>query len=179
MSDVPIELALIEGATKRLGEAIPAALDVDTRPEPAVELLATVRGLRKGLADLEAWLEGECVTRLHYGQQRLGEYVAEVRGGKDRREWRHDDLAWAVVRDVCVDTSTGEIVPEARQIVDEVRSRLLNCAQISGWRVLQLRPLGIEADDYCTCTPGRRTVQVTPAVDETAQPEPHDQAVAS
>lgn len=171
LDDLSLTLNELASAVTRLSDDVPAALDVDDSTEAVVRLLADLREQRKALAEMEAYVEAAAVKRIPYGQTRIGDWIVDVKGGKDRREWKHDDLAWAVVRDVAVDKDTGEVVEEARQIVDEVRSRLLNCIGISYWRTTQLKPLGIDADDYSTSTPGRRTVRLIDALAGDEAPE--------
>lgn len=175
LDDLSLTLNQLAAAVAALSDDVPAALDVDDSSEAVVRLLADLREQRKALAEIEAYVEACAVKRLAYGQQRVGEYVAEVRGGKDRKAWQHDRLAFAACQDLAVD-DMGVVVPEVAQIVGQVRDRLLNCAQISGWRVLQLRPLGIDVEAYCESVPGRRTVQVTPAVEAAADSPAHGDA---
>jgi len=165
LDDLGATLTDLAEAVARLSDDVPAALDVDDSSEAVVRLLADLREQRKQLAEMEAYVEAAAVKRLKYGQQQVGEFIAEVKGGKDRKSWQHDDLAWAVCRPIAVNENTGEVVTEIAEIIDQVRSRLLNCAQVSGWRVTQLRPLGIDPERYCESTPGRKTVQVTPAIE--------------
>ena len=168
-------LNTLHTAITDLADDVPAALDVDDTTEAVVSLLHDLREQRKALAQMEAYVEAAAVKRLKYGQQQVGEFIAEVKGGKDRRAWQHDDLAWAVCRPLAVNENTGEVVTEIAEIIDQVRARLLNCAAVSYWRTTQLKPLGINPDDYSESTPGRRTVTVTSAIEA----EPATDRVAS
>jgi hypothetical protein len=71
-----------------------------------------------------------------------------------RKEWRHDDLAKAVV-EAHMEQSGGDMDPWA------VRDALMACAGISYWRKGALEERGIEVGDYCTTETGRMTVRVT------------------
>lgn len=163
-------LSVLHTAVADLSDDVPAALDVDDSTDAVVRLLADLREQRKSLQEIEAYVEAAAVKRLKYGRQQVGDFIAEVKGGKNRTAWQHDDLAWAVCRPLCVDTTTGEINPEARQLVDQVRSRLLDAAAVSYWRVGILRQLDVNPEDFCTSEPGRKTCQVTPA--DAAEPVP-------
>lgn len=151
-----------------LGENVPMALDVDDTTETVVRLLADLRAQRQELARIEAFVEAAAAKRLRYGRHQVGDLIAEVRGGATRKTWEHDRLAFAVCQDITVDPATGEVQPEVADIVGKVRDRLINCAAISYWRSTQLKPLGIDVDKFCLTEPGRKTVQVTPAIDEAA-----------
>lgn len=154
----------LAAAVSDLSDDVPAALDVDDSTDAVVRLLADLREQRKALAAIEAYVESAAVKRLKYGQQQVGDFIAEVRGGKDRRNWQHDDVAFAVCRDLATDDQ-GVVIPDMAQVIDLVRSRIMNCAQVSGWRVTQLRPLGLDPDDFSESVPGRKTVTVTPAIE--------------
>ena len=145
----------------RMGEDVPAHLDVFDTAEAACALLFDLRETRKRLADLEAYAEAEAARRMPGKVLRFEGFVAERKGGVDRRNWRHDEVAWAVCLPLLADAN-GEVDEAAADLVGQVRDRLINCAQISGWRINQLRPLGIEPADYCETTTGRRTVHVRP-----------------
>jgi hypothetical protein len=155
----------------RMGEDVPAHLDVFDTAEAACALLFDLRETRKRLADLEAYVEAQAAGRMLGKVLRFEGFVAERKGGQDRRNWRHDEIAWAVCHPLIVDAN-GEVDDSAAELVGMVRDRLINCAQISGWRINQLRPLGIEPADYCETTTGRRTVHVRPDTDD----EPQDAA---
>lgn len=150
----------LQRVTSRLSEDVPLHLDSHDDVESALLLLHALRGARQALASVEAFVEAEAADRMPAREYRWSGYVAERKGGQDRKNWRHDDVAWAVVRPLVVNETTGEVDQDRAQLVGAVRDRLLNCAQVSGWRVNQLRPLGIEPGDYCETSTGRRTVHV-------------------
>lgn len=149
----------------RMGEDVPAHLDVFDTAEAACALLFDLRETRKRLADIEAYVEAEAARRMPGKVLRFEGFVAERKGGQDRRNWRHGDVAWAVLHPLIVD-SNGEVDEAAAELVGQVRDRLIECAQITGWRINQLRPLGIEPADYCETATGRRTVHVRPDTDD-------------
>lgn len=147
-----------------LGEAVPTDLD-GMDADAAVRLLADLRERRMKLAEIEAFTEAHVARMLDRGKHTVAGFQVEVRGGATWKDWRHDDVAWALCRDIAVDPDTGEINADVTPIIDMVRSRLLNAARPS-WRTTVLKQHGIDAGDYATWTPARRTVQLIAAVDE-------------
>lgn len=162
----PLEhaLAVTESCLSDLSTLVPEHLD-EAGDDAAVLLLSQLRGHRKRLAEIEAFAEAAVSRRLGKGKHTAAGFQVEVRGGGSWKEWRHDELAWQICRDVAVDPDTGEVVPEVVQIVDEVRSRLRNCARPS-WRLTQLATYNIDPSDFATYERGRHTVTITEAVDE-------------
>lgn len=165
---VSLEAAFIDLArvTARFSEDVPLYLDSNDSPEAALLLLHDLREARKALASIEAFVEAEASDRMPRREFRWSGFVAELKGGQDRKAWRHDDVAWAIVHPLTVDPMTGEVDRAAAELVGKARDALINCAQITGWRVTQLRPLGIDPSNYCETTTGRRTVHVRRDVDE-------------
>lgn len=157
---VTLTIAQITVLLNRLSTDVPAHLDANQTHETAIGLLAELREARQALQSIEAFTEAEAAARLGKGKHTVDGWQVEVRGGGTWKDWQHDRLAFAVCRDLAVDPSTGELVPEAVQIIDAVRSRLLNCARPS-WRTTQLEPLGIAPGDYARWETGRRTVALT------------------
>lgn len=159
-------LALITTATNRLGEDVGAALDEDTTPDIAVILLYRIREARKALAELEASVEGTAAGRMPSSKPlQVGTLIAERKGGAIRKQWEHDRVAWDVIRARLATENDGQVPSDAEMATAVlVRDALLNCAQISGWRTTQLRPLGLDPDRYATVERGRRTVHVTAAI---------------
>jgi hypothetical protein len=147
------------------------ALDVASRQWPVManeltfdELLValnTARQIRQGFAGIESEIEREiCAVAGEYHLDRKGEIPGvgtfEIRGGKDRREWKHQDLAAEVTRKHL--EATGDFEPAA------LVAAILAAAQVTGWRVTVLKPQGIDPDQYCSSSPGRSTVQITGGV---------------
>lgn len=145
-------------AVTALGETISATEYLGATD--TAEVLREVRKARKALADLEAIMESQVVRKAEAEGRRefaLSDgSVVQFRGGTDRKDWDHRGLAYAVVRAVQVDQSTGEVL-STEQVVD----RLLDTAAVSYWRVGALKPLGVQPNDYCTTSKGRRTIQFT------------------
>jgi hypothetical protein len=155
---------MIARATTRLSEDAPLYLDDRDDAESAVNLLRQVRELRQQLASVEAFCEAETAKRLGNGKHNVPGFQVEVRGGSRYTEWRHDELAFALCRPIAVDPATGEIVPEVVQIIDQVRTTLLNAAR-PDWRTTVLRANNINPGDYSTRVQARRTVTITPDAD--------------
>lgn len=129
-------------------------------PEAACQLLLRTRDTRKRLQELEAAVEATAAQRMTGKELRWGDFVAERRGGWRRVSWRHDDVAWRLIADIAVDARTGEVSEDLAAAVSAARDRIVNAASISGWRVTQLRPAGIDPDDYSESIESRRTVEV-------------------
>ncbi len=81
--------------------------------------------------------------------------VVEVRRSADRKAWEHDQLGAEVVRRHLA--AAGGELPDPFDVARQV----LAAAAPSYWRTGVLKALGIDPGDYCTTTPGRRTVQIT------------------
>lgn len=148
-------------ALHRMSTDVPEHLEAHPDAADAAELLNALRDTRKQLADLEAFTEAECAKRFGKGKHKIPGWQVEVKGGSDWKEWRHDDVAFALCRPLAVDEATGEIVPEIVQIIDLIRTRLLEAARPS-WRTTVLHQYGIAPSDYATWTPSRKTVALTP-----------------
>lgn len=157
-------LDLIEAGIFTLNVETKAILEDDDSPDTVVQLLNSVRTLRKALADIESSVEATAVQRLAYGETQVGDLLVEVRSSRKRSEWRHDDLAWRVCQDLAFDDD-GTQIDGVAEVVDKVRNRLLLCARPE-WRMTPLKDLGINPDDYSLAGESRKTVQITPAVTE-------------
>lgn len=164
-ASVEFDFIELTHALKMLSDDVPLVLENDDDPEPAVLLLNDLRTARMQLQEIENYAQIEAIKRLKYGRNEVAGFIAEVRGGKDRKEWRTDELAWECVREFTVNKTSGEIDEADAALVGLVRDRLVNCARME-WRTTQLRPLGINPDDWSTSTPGRRTLSLIPAADE-------------
>jgi hypothetical protein len=73
----------------------------------------------------------------------------ECKMSKDRKGWRHQDLADVVadrIRTTAVDMETGEVLMSQHDMI----TKLLDYVQPSYWRVSKLHQLGVDADEYCT-----------------------------
>lgn len=164
------DLADLAATVAALSETVLLALDDDDTTEAVVQLLADLHAHRTELQRLEAFVNAAAAKRLRRnGKQTVAGIKLHV--GSSRVAWKNDDLAKDACRDLYVDKATGEIDPEARQIVDLVRSRLLLCAR-PDWRLTALREIGIDPADYHEW--GRRTVSIL-----ADDPEPESAAVSS
>lgn len=163
----PVEasLAFLSCTLADLEVDVPAMLD-DCTDDEAVRLLADLRERRLKLAEVESYVETQVSRRLGKGKHKAAGWQVQVHSDGRWTDWRHDDVAWKVCRDIAVDPATGEVVPEVAQIVDEVRSRILNCARPS-WRLTPLRDLGLDPSDFATWQCGRASVTLT--ADEAAE----------
>lgn len=165
---VAIDLAALIATVSRLSDDVPAHLDADTTAEAACELLFQLRTERQRLQTVEAFVEAEAADRMPGKELRWDGYVAERRGGTAKPgNWRHDDVAWVLCREAAVDPATGELDEGALQVVDRVRSLLLNAARPE-WRTTVLRQHGIDPYDYAERVPSRRTVTIREDTDEDA-----------
>jgi hypothetical protein len=83
----------------------------------------------------------------------------ERRRGTDRKAWDSDDLLRDVVRTVSdLDTTTGELRVDPDRLLTVLRQVVPFTGSLS-WRVVALRDLGLDPDEYCTTSPGRVSVQ--------------------
>lgn len=81
----------------------------------------------------------------------------EIKSGANRSEWDRRGLLHElrhVARRQNVDMSTGE----KQMSDDEALMHVIDAAARLEWRVTVLRGYGIDADAYCTKTPGRKSV---------------------
>jgi hypothetical protein len=164
-----LDFAELAHSILRLGEDVPVALDEDDTTETVVQLLADLRRHRKALHDLEAFVEAAAVQRIPFSKapQRIGDQLVEVRGSKwTRTRWNHPSLARAVCADLIYDQETGAVNEEMASAVGAVADRILAAGHIDYWRATLLRQDGIDPDAFSEQVLGRRTVQLTPAVDE-------------
>lgn len=149
-----------------LDDDLPALLDDCTVPQ-LLEALAQIRQARQHLARLEAIVERHTAQQMEDKRIEWDGGYAERRKGAIRKHWLHDDLAHVVTVAALVDPETGELPgDEVRHAVERAVSELMNTASVAYWRVGQLKRLGIDVGDYCHTEPGRTTVEVHLATDE-------------
>lgn len=89
--------------------------------------------------------------------------VVERRQGATRRKWQSEELLGQVLRLALDPDGTGEL-PPAGELLARIRSALLETVPFTGslaWRVTALRELGLDPDEWCEKTPGRKAVQIT------------------
>jgi hypothetical protein len=127
--------------------------------DEAVRLLHEVQMTRKSLQASEefitarihdAW-KGDTRTPLHVE----GVGMVRVFRGKDRKAWQHDALTHAVV-DAHLTATEGEM-PDPFTIAGWIKE----AAGIGYWKAGALKALGLEVDEFCESTRGRRTVAIS------------------
>jgi hypothetical protein len=149
----------------RLVEEASARLEMDKDAEAALELLLDIREALAPLRDLAAVVEAEACHRMRGKTLEWPGFAAERRAGANRVDWRHEDLAWDLLRPLAVNTETGEVNAEASVLLSEARAVLLECAAVT-WRTGKLRERGLDAGDYSKVAAYRRTVTVRRVVAE-------------
>jgi hypothetical protein len=167
VDSVAATLAALTIAVEAVDGQTLAYIDRTDDADTALCLLAQVRTQRIRLATIEASLESLAARRMraeHRDRVELpGVGLFERRGGVDRKDWDHRGVASRVVRTLLVDPTTGEAAPEEyRDFAYLLRDRLLEACRTE-WRTTALRKLGVDPDEFCTKTPGRTTIQFTPA----------------
>lgn len=132
--------------------------DVET-----LDLLGQVRQQRQALAQIESVLETAAARLMTQDLVTWGGGSAERRWGKDRKEWKNDDLTRAVVQAIvpplAVDPTTGEVDSDLAALLHQAVEQYAATNRPS-WRVTAVKPLGIDPDEFCHAVPGRATVQV-------------------
>jgi hypothetical protein len=129
----------------------------------AVADLAQLRAIKAALSDWDRelceWI-GDALGRNQTDVDGVGH--VEVKRGAARKEWDSDALIRLVIakgRDERkVDVETGEVLESEGEAVGRA---LMECAR-PNWRVTALRARGIDADEYCSTSPGRVNVILTP-----------------
>lgn len=142
------------------------ALDAEiAKGGPLVDLglaLDELRQARRELGEVHDRIEDAVVAGLG---QRWSATIGglgglKVHGGKQRRAWRHDDL-WeqALKRSRSVDPLTihGQAETEAETAIRIARDAI----QPAYWRAGVLKGWGVQPDDYCQVSWGRKTVEIT------------------
>jgi hypothetical protein len=145
-----------------LNNALPDLL-ADATLTQALELLATVRGARQQLAELEAIVERHAAQAMPKARFEEPGVFARRRKKSKSVTWLVDDAAHAVVRAAAVDVETG-----ARPWVNRAVSALVNCAGIGYFRTEQMQLLGLDPDEYRTSLPGGFSVEVQIGTEEAA-----------
>lgn len=140
-----------------------ALLDFDGSDVETLDLLGQVRLQRQALAQIEAVLETTAVRLMTQDVVTWDGGTAERRWGKDRKEWKHDDLARAVtgriVEQLAVDPTSGVFDGDLAAVLHQAVEQYAATNRPS-WRVTAVKPLGIDPDEFCVAVPGRATVQV-------------------
>ena len=114
------------------------------------EILAEINQIKSDVADIYSDMLNVMSNAMGDSDLVILENGAtiEKKYSKDRKTWRHKDLASAVAERVdmmSVDMETGERLLSHR----EVAEKMLEFVQPSYWRVGALDTIGITADDFC------------------------------
>lgn len=137
--------------------------DFDGSDLECLDLLGHIRQQRQELARIESVLENQAVRLMTQDQVEWPGGSAERRWGKDRKEWKHDDLVRAVtaaiIPPLAVNPATGEVDSDLAALLHQAVEQYAATNRPS-WRVTAVKPLGIDPDEYCSAVPGRATVQV-------------------
>ena len=153
----------LAGLVANLGDLsidVPKFLDA-TDTAGAVQLLDALRAHADMLGQITDTVRRHVADRLGKGKHQVAGFQVEVKSGGGWTNWQHDKVAWEACRDIAADPATGEIVPEVADIVDRVRSRILNCAGVSYWRTTQLAPLNIDPAGFAEWKRVKRGVVIT------------------
>lgn len=131
---------------------------------PVLYALADVREARQQLAQIESSLERAAAVRMTGKPIAVTDppLYAKRRYGKDRKEWKWDDLLRELVSPVAVDSATGEVLPGAFEASAVIR----DCIGFAYGRVGAIKKRGVDPDEFCTAVPGRVTVTVSRTIPE-------------
>lgn len=151
-------LAHVHGIRASADATLAFPLD-DLIVDDAARVLHETQMARKALQAFEEFL----IERVHdaWGQDfktpRVVEGVGVIRAfrGKDRKSWEHE----ALVRDV-VDAHLAQLdgeIPDPFTVAGWIRE----AAGIGYWKTGALNALGLDADEFCESSPGRRTVSIS------------------
>lgn len=128
-----------------------------------LDLLGQVRRERQHLHQLESTLELRAAKAMTRDLVEWDGGTAERRWGKDRKEWKHDDLVRAVtaaiVPPLAVDPATGEVDRDLAALLHQAVEQYAATNRPS-WRVTAVKPLGIDPDEFCHAVAGRPSVAV-------------------
>lgn len=125
-------------------------------------LLHQCRDARRALTDLEHLVEDTLASKLTDKRTELDGMVLEMRGGNVRKKWDSERLLSEVLRRGIDPDGTG-VLPEPAELLERARSVVARCVPVTpslGWRVGALRDLGLDPDEWCETTPGRKSVQI-------------------
>ena len=159
------DLAALKANLADLSVDVPRFLD-NSDVDGVVQLLDQLRTHAAVLGQITDNARRSVANRLGKGKHHVAGYQVEVKSGGGWSDWQHDRIAWAVCSSIATDPETSEILPEVADIVDQVRSRLLNCAGVAYWRTGQLGPLDIDVAEFASWKPAKRGVVLTKDVTE-------------
>lgn len=133
------------------------------------QLLAAIRRAVAQLKWADEQLEDEIVKVMRTKEEQVpGLGTIEMRTGSSRKGWDKDGLNRALTQVIAGDLTpvanveTGEVIAPQR-IVETVLSQYL-VAATPNWKSTGLRQFGINPDDYCEVTWGRKSI-TTPKVE--------------
>lgn len=132
--------------------------DVDTTTwEEATHLLVALRSLITRARAVEDNLTRHIAARMPTTPTAVdGVGLVQVRKGQLRKAWHSDELTRDVIRSH-MERRGGEVPSDPYEVVRWV----LDAAAIGYWRKSALTDLGLDVDDYCDTTPGRKSIQIT------------------
>ena len=145
------------------------ALDVGGELDAMVRSRIEVRDLRADLAQLERDLDARLVEAMGRDRKAVIDGIGqvEVRFSKRRTAWRHDELLPAVVSRIADDPSTlydpetGVVLPPAL-IGSNVAARLRECVSFGAGKVVGLRAIGLQPDEFCSEDEAHASVVLPP-----------------
>jgi hypothetical protein len=146
-------LGAIRNAIAALDSAVTEGGDLSS----LVLALDELRSAKAELSMVERSLEAAVVSamgdRWHTVIEGFG--GIKVHGGKDRKKWRHEEL-WPLALHRA--RSAPNLTPEKDD--DRLLVIVRAAVQPSYWRSTELKHWGIDPDEYCEVTWGRKTVEL-------------------
>lgn len=166
-------LVTLSGAQRWAETGVEASIDADPTIENAARLLYGVQRVRSALALAEDMLAEFVFDTLGTGRYELDDVPPlEVRIGRDRKSWKHDDAAADLVEPIAVEVfgrdddgewlgfginRDGEALDP--QTIVACVLHAFRQASSDGWKVTGLRQFGLDPDAYCESSRGRVSVQ--------------------
>ena len=142
------DIAALDTAVSEGGDLVDLALALD-------ELRAARAELDITLAELEAGVVRAMGDRWETSIDGLG--GIKVHGGKKRSRWRHDDLFPLALRQA---RRVGPL-PDTAESEAETALRVVRAAvQPAYWRAKVLKGWGLDPDEFCEVSWGRKTVEI-------------------
>lgn len=135
----------------------------------AVSDLARLREIRQALAmwegELTDWL-ADALGRNATDVDGVGR--VEVKRGANRKEWDNDSLWRVVVSKARDERIANEMTGEYESEGEAVARVLADCMRPS-WRLTPLKDRGIDPDEFCSVSPGKTSVVITPVADDAGE----------
>lgn len=126
----------------------------DCTEEQLVALIARLKQARSNLADAEDHLTRQLFRERGTGTHVIAGAAVEVRMGKERTEWKHDELRRAAILELA--KRHGGNVTTVEAIVTDWTA----VSGPSGWKLTGIRALGLQVDEFTTARPGRPSVTI-------------------